>query len=84
MSRTQEPEPLAVFHREVFVTSTWAGTADKPEGPVQVDIRYQAPGANLVIAMAAADAEALAEDLVHAAARARDGDAQRTNKGRPC
>lgn len=39
---------------------------------------------NLVIAMAAADAEALAEDLVHAAARARDRDAQRTNKGRPC
>ena len=40
--------------------------------------------ANLVIAMAAADAEALAEDLVHAAARARDRDAQRKTKGRTC
>lgn len=84
MSRTQEPEPLAVFHREVFVTSTWAGTANKPEGPVQVEIWYQAHGANLVIAMGAADAEAVAEELLHAAARARDRDAQRTNKGRPC
>ena len=76
MSEQNKGQPLAVFHREVFVTNAPAG----------VHIRYQAPGANLVIAiaMAAADAEALAEDPVHAAARARDRDAQRTNKGRPC
>lgn len=77
MSQAQEHESLAAFHREVFVTSTWAGTADKPTGPVQVEIWYQAHGANLVIAMDAANAEAVAEELLHAAARARDRDALR-------
>ena len=74
MSEQNKAQPLAVFHREVFVTNARSG----------VHIRYQAPGANLVIAMAAADAEALAEDLVHAAARARDREDQRTTKGRTC
>ena len=74
MSEQHKGQPLAVFHREVFVTNARSG----------VHIRYQAQGANIVITMAAADAEALAEDMVHAAARARDRDAQRTNKGRPC
>lgn len=72
MSEQNKAQPLAVFHREVFVTNARSG----------VHIRYQAQGAN--IAMAAADAEALAEDLVHAAARARDRDAQRKTKGRTC
>ena len=70
MSEQNKAQPLAVFHREVFVTNARSG----------VHIRYQAQGANIVIAMAAADAEA----LVHAAARARDRDAQRTTKGRTC
>lgn len=74
MSEQNKAQPLAAMHREVFVTTARAG----------VHIQYQAQGANLVISMAAADAEALAEDLVHAAARARDRDAQRTNKGRTC
>jgi len=77
MSQAHEHESLAAFHREVFVTSTWAETADKPTGPVQVEIWYQAHGANLVIAMDAANAEAVAEELLHAAARARDRDALR-------
>lgn len=70
MSEQNKAQPLAVFHREVFVTNARSG----------VHIRYQAQGANIVIAMAAADAEA----LVHAAARARDRDAQRKTKGRTC
>ena len=74
MSDQNKTQPLAEFHREVFVTNARAG----------VHIRCQAQGANIVIAMAAADAEALAEDLVHAAARARDREDQRTTKGRTC
>ena len=74
MSEQNKGQPLAVFHREVFVTKARSG----------VHIRYQSQGANILIAMGATDAEALAEDLVHAAARARDRDAQRTTKGRTC
>jgi hypothetical protein len=36
MSEQNKGQPLAVFHREVFVTNAPAG----------VHIRYQAPGAN--------------------------------------
>ena len=72
MSEQNKAQPLAVFHREVFVTNARSG----------VHIRYEAQGANIVITMAAVDAEALAEDLVHAAARARD--AQHTTRGRTC
>lgn len=60
MSEQNKAQPLAVFHREVFVTNARSG----------VHIRYQAQGANIVIAMAAA--------------RARDRDAQRKTKGRTC
>ena len=74
MSEQNKAQPLAVFHREVFVTKARSG----------VHIRYEAQGANIVITMAAVDAEALAEDLVHAAARARDREDQRTTKGRTC
>jgi hypothetical protein len=74
MSEQNKAQPLAVFHREVFVTNARAG----------VHIRCQAQGANIVITMAAADAEALAEDLVHAAARARDRDARHAKKGPTC
>ncbi|RZJ62944.1 MAG: hypothetical protein EON49_00620 [Acidovorax sp.] len=77
--------PLAAYQREVFVISTAAGTDENPIGPVQVEIWYQAHGANLVIAMGAADAEAVAEELLHAAARARDRDAVRfPSKDRKC
>jgi hypothetical protein len=74
MSEQSKGQPLAEFHKEMFVTSARA----------QVHLQFRAHGANLVIVMAAADAEALAEELVHAAARARDRDAQRTTKGRKC
>ena len=82
MSDIDKGQTLAVFQKNVFVTS--ARTADKPHGSAQVHLRYQAQGANLVIAMAAADAEAVAEELVHAAACARDRDARRTTRGPAC
>ena len=72
MSQAPQNQPLAVYHREVFVTSSRATTKAKPARPARVEISYQANGANLVIAMAAADAEAVAEELVHAAARVRE------------
>lgn len=73
MSEQNKAQPLAVF--------TGKCSSRKRSG---VHIRYQSQGANILIAMGATDAEALAEDLVHAAARARDRDAQRTTKGRTC
>ncbi|MBJ2163023.1 hypothetical protein IHV84_03420 [Acidovorax sp. IB03] len=44
-----------------------------------MEIWFQALGANLVISMGAEDAEAVAEELVHVAAIARDIDARRGN-----
>lgn len=85
MSQAPQNEPLAVYHREVFVTSSRATTKAKPAKPARVEISFQANGANLVIAMAAADAEAVAEELVHAAARVREiNQSSKAAKGRPC
>ncbi|WP_343734494.1 hypothetical protein [Acidovorax sp.] len=72
MSQAPHIEPLATYHREVFVTSSRARTKAKPARPAQVEICYQAHGLNLVIGMAPGDAEAVAEELVHAAARVRE------------
>ncbi len=72
MSQAPHIEPLATYHREVFVTSSRARTKAKPARPALVQICYQGHGANLVIAMGADDAEAVAEELVHAAARVRE------------
>jgi|GEM_PF-4030954 len=85
MSQAPQNELLAVFHREVFVTTSRATTKAKPAKPARVEISFQSRGANLVISMAADDAEAVAEDLVHAAARVRELNLSRAAaKGRPC
>ena len=72
MSQAPHIEPLAAHHREVFVTSSRARNKAKPARPALVELCYQGKGANLVISMGAADAEAVAEELVHAAARVRE------------
>ena len=72
MSQAPQNEPLATYHREVFVIAARPRITRRTTGPAQVEICYQALGANLVIAMAPGDAEAVAEELVHAAARARE------------
>ncbi len=72
MSQVPQMEPLATYHRDVFVVAARPRITRQTTGPAQVEICYQAHGANLVIAMAPGDAEAVAEELVHAAARARE------------
>lgn len=79
MSRAHDFDQLARSRREVFVTYSYAGQAEKPTGPCNVEIWFQALGANLVISMGAEDAEAVAEELVHVAAIARDINARRRN-----
>lgn len=63
MSRAHDFDQLARSRREVFVTYSYAGQAEKPTGPCNVEIWFQALGANLVISMGAEDAEAVAEEL---------------------
>jgi hypothetical protein len=85
MSQTPQMEPLAAYNREVFVIAACPRTTHRQTGHAQVEICYQALGANLVIAMAPGDAEAVAEELVHAAARAREINRSRAAaKGNKC
>ncbi|WP_422842595.1 hypothetical protein [Acidovorax sp. M2(2025)] len=85
MSHDTQNERLATLNREVFVITARPRITRQTTGPARVEICYQAPGANLVIAMAPGDAEAVAEELVHAAARAREvNQCRATARGREC